>query len=587
MVRRQGAPGPSMLKSMLTGLLRRGAPGANGDAPPPRIEEAVRLLQLHDAAGAAQICERVLGRDPGMVKAWELFGVSALNLGAYPQAAERFERVLALLGDDPQALANAAEANRRADRCDRALELIGRALELKPGFAPFMQIQVLALESSWRRDEALAACREALRLHPDFPGLLTDYTTLLNRSGADPALMLEVHRRWARSVAASLPIVPRHRNPPQPERRLRVGYVSADFRRHAMSDFLLPLLEHHDRARLEVYCYSNTPVTDEITRRCEALASHWRDLVPLPDAAADDLIRSDGIDILIDLSGHTSGNRLRLFARKPAPVQVTYLGYPGTTGLAQMDYRLTDGWADPPGTSDAYYVERLLRLPHSTWCFAPPLQMPEVGPLPASSMGHITFASLNSAFKLTPQLIAVWSRLLRAVPESKLVLAGIPEGTPRERIVREFVLNGIDRGRLEFHGFLPWEEFWALHGRIDIALDPFPCNGGATSCETLWLGVPLVNLAGEAFLARAGLSILTTIGLPELVARSEEEYLCIARDLAQDRVRLARLRAGMRERMRASPLLAAAAFTRDLEDCYRGIWRQWCEHEAAARGGAC
>ena len=578
----------TMLKGLLSGLLRRGdAARVAGDTAAPQIEQAIRLLQLHDAAGAARMCERVLERDPGMVKAWELLGVAALNLGDYPLATECFERVLALAGDDAQALANAAEANRRADRGDRALELIECALALKPGFAPFLHIRVLALETSWRSDEALAACREALRLHPDFAGLHTSHMTLLNRAGADPALILEAHCRWAERCAASDSITPQHRNPPQAERRLRIGYVSADFRRHAMSDFVLPLLEHHDPAYVEAYCYSNTPVNDDITRRCEELAPNWRDIVSLPDVDADDLIRNDGIDILIDLSGHASGNRLGLFARKPAPVQATYLGYPGTTGLAQMDYRITDARADPPGLSEAHYREQLLRLPHSLWCFAPPLQMPEVGPLPAFATGHVTFGSLNSAFKLTPHLVALWSRLLVALPDSKLVLAGVPAGAPRTRISREFETNGIDSARLEFHGFLPWDEFWALHGRIDIALDSFPCNGGATTCETLWLGVPLVNLAGEAFLSRAGLSILTTIGLPELVAHSEDEYLRIACHLARDQTCLARLRSGMRERMRASPLLAAAVFTRDLEDCYRTVWRRWCARQTAARGGAC
>ncbi len=576
-----------MLKGLLAGLLRRGAARVAADAPAPATEQAVRLLQSHDPAGAARICERVLERDPGSVKAWELLGLAALNQGNYPLSAECFERVLALAGDEPQALANAAEANRRADRCEQALELIGRALALKPDFAPFLQIRVLALESSWRRDEALAACRDALRLHPNFAGLHTSHMTLLNRAGADPALVLEAHCRWAESRAAADTGAAQHRNPAQPERRLRIGYVSADFRRHAMSNFVLPLLAHHDPARVEVYCYSNTAVTDGITRRCETRASHWRDIVSLTDQAADELIRSDGIDILIDLSGHTSGNRLELFARKPAPVQVTYLGYPATTGLAQMDYRITDARADPPGASDAQYREQLLRLPHSLWCFAPPPQMPEVGPLPACANGHITFGSLNSVLKLTPQLLALWSRLLVALPGSKLVLATIPEGAPRARISREFETNDVNPARLEFHGFLPWEEFWDLHRRIDIALDSFPCNGGATTCETLWLGVPLVSLAGEAFLARAGLSILTTIGLQDLVAHSPDEYLRIALDLAHDQARLAQLRSGMRERMRASPLLAAAAFTRDLEDCYRAIWKQWCARQTVARGVAC
>ncbi|MBE0614764.1 MAG: glycosyltransferase [Burkholderiales bacterium] len=576
-----------MLKGLLSGLLHRRTPHIADEDATSQIEQAIRLLHSHDYAGAARICESVLERDPRMLKAWELFGVAALNLGDYPLACERFEQVLALAGDDAQALANAAEANRRAERGERALELIDRALVLKPDFAPFLHIRVLALETCWRSEEALAACRDALRRHPDFARLHTSYTTLLNRAGADPALILEAHCRGAVHLAASTPPAAPHANSSEPGRRLRIAYVSADFRQHAMSDFLLPLIEHHDSARVEVYCYSNTPVADEITRRYEALAPNWREILALSDAAAEDLIRRDGIDVLIDLSGHSSGNRLSLFARKPAPVQLTYLGYPGTTGLAQMDYRISDAIADPPGRSEAYYIEKLLRLPHSLWCFAPPPGMPEVGPLPASGTGRLTFGSLNSAFKLTPRLLALWSRLLVSLPESRLVLAGVPAGSPRERIVREFEMNGVTTARLEFHGFLRLPEFWALHAEIDIALDPFPSNGGATSCETLWLGVPLVNLAGESFLSRAGLSILSTAGLPELVAQQPEEYLRIARELALDPARLSLLRSGMRERMRASPLMDARAYTRDLEACFRAAWREWCVRQTAAQGRAC
>ncbi len=587
LVRPLDAFGASMLKGLLSGLLHRRAPQLTGDDAVAQIEQAIRLLQLHDYAGAARICESVLERDPRMLKAWELLGAAALNLGDYPLACERFEQVLALAGDDAQALANAAEANRRAERGERALELIDRALALKSDFAPFLHIRVLALETCWRGEEALAACRDALRLHPDFDRLHTSHTTLLNRAGSDPHLILEAHCRWAGCLVKSESPVPPHRNSPQPGRCLRIGYVSADFRQHALSDFFLPLIEHHDPARVEVYCYSNTPVADDITRRCEELVPHWREILALSDVAAEDLIRRDCIDILIDLSGHSSGNRLRLFARKPAPLQLTYLGYPGTTGLAQMDYRITDALADPPGPSEAHYLEQLLRLPHSLWCFAPPPRMPEVGPLPASITGQLSFGSLNSAFKLTPRVLALWSRLLVSLPGSRLVLAGVPAGSPRTRIAREFELNGVAPARLEFHGFLSLQEFWALHAHIDIALDSFPSNGGATSCETLWLGVPLVNLAGKTFLSRAGLSILSSAGLPELVAHSPEEYVRIAQDLAQDLARLASLRAGMRARLRASPLLDAGSYTRDLEDCYRAAWRQWCARQTSGQSGAC
>jgi predicted O-linked N-acetylglucosamine transferase (SPINDLY family) len=575
-----------MLKNLLASLLGRGAARVPRAAASDDLELAVNLLLQGDDTGAAQICEQRLQRDPESVKAWELSGAAALNLCDYPAACERFERVLALAGDDPQHLANAAEANRRADRCGRALDLIESALALQPVQASFLHIRVLALEGCWRMDEALAACREALVLHPDFGKLHTSYMRLLNCAGADPALILDAHCEWARRFAGTPEAVLQHANPPQPGRQLRIGYVSADFRQHAASDFILPLLEHHDRTQFEVYCYSNTPKADAITRRCEDLASHWRDIAMTSDAAADTLMRADGIDLLIDLSGHTAGNRLPLFARKPAPVQITFLGYPGTTGLAQMDYRLTDGFADPSG-SDAHYREKLLRLPHSLWCFQPPQSMPQPGPAPFLRCGRITLGSLNSTSKLTPRTIALWSRLLQQLPGTRLLMAGVSTVEARERIMAEFAQHGVAPHSLSIHPGLEREEFWTLHQNIDIALDSFPYNGGATTCATLWLGVPVISMAGNLFQSRAGLSILAAVGLRDLVADNPDDFLRIALELARDPQRLAELRSGMRGRMRASPLLEAAAYTRDLEHMYHAAWKQWCGDRPAGRGGVC
>ena len=576
-----------MLKGLFAGLLNRGATRVPAPAASDELGLAVDLLLQGDDAGAAQICKRRLQRDPDSVKAWELLGAAALNLLDYPAACEHFERVLALAGETPQHLANAAEANRRAERCGRALELIQSALALQPGEAAFLHIQVLALEGCWRIEEALAACREALALHPDFAKLHTSYMRLLNCVGADAMLILEAHCEWARRFAGTRTQVLRHDNPAQAARRLRIGYVSADFRQHAASDFILPLLEHHDHARYEVYCYSNTPKADAITRRCEELASHWRDIAMVADEAADTLVRADGIDILIDLSGHTAGNRLPLFARKPAPVQMTFLGYPGTTGLAEMDYRLTDRYTDPPGASDAHYRERLLRLPHSLWCYQPPASMPLPGPSPFLRSGHITFGSLNSMSKLTPQTIALWSRLLLLLPQSRLLLAGVSAAEGRERIEAEFARHEVAPQALSISPGLGREDFWALHQDIDIALDSFPYNGGATTCATLWLGVPVISMAGTLFQSRAGLSILATLGLRELVADDPDDFVRMALDLARDPQRLGKLRSGMRERMRASPLLGVKAYTRDLEDLYRAAWTRWCEGRLSAGGGAC
>jgi len=352
--------------------------------------------------------------------------------------------------------------------------------------------------------------------------------------------------------------------------------LQGDFREHAAASFIEPILAAHDPAGFETYCYSSTEKIDATTARLRALATCWRDVRWQDDAAVARMVRADAIDILVDLSGHTSGNRLLVFARKPAPVQMAYLGYPATTGMSAMDYRLTDAIVDPPGAADGYYTERLLRLPHSLWCFRPPASMPEPGPLPALRSGRITFGSLNSMLKLTPQMIALWSRLILSVPGSRLLIAAVPEGEARARLSAEFARHGVPVQTLAFHAPMELERFWALHAEIDIALDAFPYNGGATTCAALWLGVPVVSLAGKLLWSRCGLSLLSGIGLQELVAHTEEEYLSIARRLAHERERLSQLRQQLRQRMRASALLDEAGFTRALEALYRGAWQQWC-----------
>ena len=565
-----------MLKRLLAGMRRRDAANAAVASAEISVDQAVRLLQLRDTEGAARVCEQLLLRDPGAAKVWELLGVIALNQANYPLACERFEKVLALGGGDAQQLANAAEANRRADHPARALELIDRALALRSGHAPDLHIRVLALQDCWRIEEALDACRAARQAHPDFEKLHTTYLQLLNCVGADAAQIRAAHGDWARRFAAGPAGVPRHSNPRQAQRRLRIGYVSGDFRTHAISEFLLPLLQYHDRDRFDVYCYSNTVWTDGITQRCESLAANWRDISVMSDAAAEALIRADAIDILIDLSGHSMGNRLHLFARKPAPVQATYIGYPGTTGLTQVDFRVTDAWCDPPGSSEASYGERLLRVPHSLWCYQTPGTMPVPSPAPFLRAGHISFGSVNSMAKLTPGMIALWSQVLLSVPGARMVMASVPEGAGRARILAEFEKNGVPATALSMVPTLPREKFWALFAEIDIALDSFPYNGGATTCATLWMGVPVITLVGELFQSRAGLSILSTAGLSELAAQDPAALLRIARKLALDRARLQRLRAGMRERLLSSPLADCERYTRDLEGLYHGMWEAWC-----------
>jgi predicted O-linked N-acetylglucosamine transferase (SPINDLY family) len=384
------------------------------------------------------------------------------------------------------------------------------------------------------------------------------------------------HRRFAGRFEVPLkPGWPKHPNSRDPERRLKIGYVSGDFYRHAVAYFIEPVLAHHDKSRFEVYCYYNNTQHDDFTDRLIAYTDHWIPCKFLSDDQLAERIRADGIDILVDLSGHTSGNRMRVFARKPAPIQVTYLGYPGTSGLSAMDYRITDHCADPE-QNEIYYSEKLLRLPDSLWCYRPSDDMPEVGPLPALRNGYITFGSLNNFNKINDQCIGLWADLLKAVPGSRLVMVTVPEGAAREQLLEKFLGLGVAAGRLDIFGKLPFREFHRMFRQIDISLDPVFVNGATTTCESLWMGVPVLSLAGGRFLSRAGLSILGAAGLPEFAPATREAYLGVAVRLADNIPALAQLHDGMRARIAVSPLCDEARFTRNFEHAFRDIWGKWC-----------
>ncbi len=311
-------------------------------------------------------------------------------------------------------------------------------------------------------------------------------------------------------------------------------------------------------------------------------AHHWRDIYRSDDDAVAEVIRNDRIDILVDLAGHTASNRLPLFARKPAPIQAMYLGYPCTSGLASMDYKLTDAQADPPGLTEALHTEQLCRLPHSAWCYSAQPNCPEVAQAPFLARGYITFGSFNAMSKLTARMIQVWSSILQIVPNSRIVLKNLSLGdaSTAQRIGTAFAQHGIAPDRVELRGSEPDR---ARHLRtydlLDIALDPYPYHGTTTTCEALYMGVPVVSLAGAAHVSRVGLSLLVSIGLPELVAQSAEEYVRIAVELAGDNDRLSMLRQTMRQRMQCSPLMDEAGFVRDLESAYRDMWRRWCKSD--------
>ena len=563
-----------MLRSLLHGLLgkRRYAGAAD-------IDTAVASFHAGRLDQAGEMAQEILRARPDDAKAWNLLGGIAVARGDERAAVACFEDAMTLSPSDVGIVTNLAECRRRTGDLDGAEAGACAALEIDPDYVPALHTLALVLTAQGRGADACVQCRRYISLNPDFERGREAYLFALQLTDVVSAEEIAAeHRRLARRIA-----VPehwaraRHANRPDPERRLRVGYVSADFWRHAASYFTEPVLAGHDRAEFEIYCYSGVERLDEVTARFRSLADVWREVTGVPDEQVAGMVRDDGIDLLVDLSGHTKGNRLSVFARKPAPLQFTWFGYPGTTGLERIDYKITDALCDPPGASETYYTERLLRLPDIMYCYQPPRDMPAVSEAPALRAGHVTFGAMTGAPKLTPRWVALWADLLAQVPGSRLIFAAIPAGATQERLLAAFSERGIAPGRVTLRGRLPYPEFWALHGEIDLALDTYPCNGGTTTCETAWLGVPVVTFAGARYGGnRLGASMLASMGLGELVARTPEEYLAIARGLAADIPRLAALRRGMRGRMQGSTLTDRPRFMRNLERSYRGVWREWC-----------
>jgi predicted O-linked N-acetylglucosamine transferase (SPINDLY family) len=379
----------------------------------------------------------------------------------------------------------------------------------------------------------------------------------------------------------------RYANLRDPKRRLRMGYLSSDFREHSVMYFLEPVLAHYDRTAFEVYCYSDVPgyEQDLTTQRMQRYADVWRDITTHGLAEVVKLIRTDGIDILVDLSGHTAPRLLQVMSARPAPVQVTGLGYPATTGLSTIDYRLTDSIADPVGETDRWHTEKLVRLDPCGWCYRPPLGAPEVAPPPSVVNGFITFGSFNLLAKTGPRVIELWSRILKEVCGSRMLLKAqsFSDEPTRQRVLNAFGVAGIDANRIEL---LPRTErtskHLSLYDRLDIALDPFPYNGTTTTCEALWMGVPVVTLESTSHASRVGASLMHAADLADLIGHSPEQYVRIAAELAADRARLAALRGSMRARLEASPLRDEMNYTRRLESAYRKMWESWCNAERPA-----
>jgi protein O-GlcNAc transferase len=543
------------------------------------------------------------------------------NLGAVLRTLARPHEALPFLRDAVELSSDSAEARSNLAACLKetgqhaeALEHIDKVVELRPEAAPAHFLRGVILRDLTRYDEGIEALEKTLQLEPNHAGTLAalgyayqergqleESMKILKRSieinpdpgnhsnvllvsnyhpGYSPKDLFEAHKGWAALHETPLrENWPVHKNDRSPDRKLRVGYVSPDFRNHSVSFFLGPILEHHDHSQFEIYGYAHLAGTDMQTWRVRSLIDQWREISGLqPDEVARQIL-SDEIDILVEVAGHTANNALQVFARKPAPVQINMIGFPSTTGLSAIDYRITDALCDPPGRTDEFNTEELIRMPRIFWCYEPPDQHPDIGPLPAMETGTVTFVSTNNLTKITPDVQKMWASVLKEIPRSRLIIQTNATASmhTQKAITSVFARQDVSADRLIFRKATDMQTYLRLMERSDMALDPFPFNGGTTTCHSLWMGAPVITLAGDRHASRMGLSMMTAIGLPEFVAYTPQDYVRIAVEFANDLPRLQEIRAGMRDRLKSSPLLDAAGYTRELEAKFRTVWKKWCD----------
>lgn len=519
--------------------------------------------------------------DPRFAMAFNNLGNALRDIGQLSEAAFNCNRALEINPDFAMAHNNLGNAFWDLGQLDKAMSSYRRALEIDQELAMAHSNLGNVLRDRRQFEDAVVSLRRALEIKPDYAEAYDNLLmTLQFLPGTTRQDLFDAHTGFGEKFESSLKALwSTHSNSRDPDKRLKIGYVSGDFRMHAVAYFIEPVIVNHDKSQVEVFCYSNNAKQDIVTERLIAAADHWQSCRGLSDDQLAQRIRADGIDILVDLAGHSAHNRLLVFARKPAPIQITYLGYPGTSGLSAMDYRLTDNYTEPEDGSgtgaERFYTERLLRLPDSIWCYRPNVDMPAITPLPALANGYLTFGSFNNFNKIDSECIALWAELLSNLPASRLLIATVPEGEMRERLTAQFNEHRIAANRIDFCGSLPPREFQRKLQLVDITLDPFPINGATTTCESLWLGVPVLTLVGESFLSRAGLSVLSAAQMPEFAAANPEDFIQKAISLANDIPKLANMRAHMRERLGGTALFDQTRFTRNLESIYRNIWRRY------------
>ena len=537
-----------------------------------------RIGKIDDAIDCYRNASRL---NPSFAEAYNNLGLILKEEGYIDEAIETYQKALKINSNYRDAHTNLGGAYQAIGLVSQAISSYQKALALDSHYVRSYNYIGTAYTDSGDSYEAEKYFRRALQIQSDYS---TAYSNILLSMHYDernsPEVIFSEHLQFADRfekplIADRLPYL----NKRTPDCRLRIGYVSPDFRRHSVAYFIEPILAAHHYQDCEILCYADIRVPDEVTKRLQGYVDGWYPIVGQSDGEVAELIRRHHIDILVDLAGHTANNRMLMFSRKPAPIQISWIGYPATTGLSSMDYKIVDNYTDPPGLTEQFYTEKLLRLPGAFLCFLPDKDSPDVSPPPALSTGNITFGSFNNFSKLSHEILRVWQTILKKIPTARLIIKAksLADTSLKNHVFDLFQNEGITKNQLEL---LSWSKTPYMHlelySHIDIALDTFPYHGTATTCEALWMGVPVITLAGTTHASRVGVSLLSNIGLPELVAYTPESYIEKAINLAHDTKQLCALRQQLRGMMLQAPLTDKELFTLTLEEYYRKIWKRFC-----------
>jgi protein O-GlcNAc transferase len=539
------------------------------------------LQDMRNLDGAIACYKKAIELNPHFAEAYYNLGDAYYEQGLVGEAIKCYQLAIRIRPAFADAYNNLGLALKEQKKLHEAAENFRKALQINRNSFRALSNLGNVLSEQGNLDESETCYRAALGINPQLPLVYSNLLLCMDyNSSYDAKTIFQEHLRFAERYEKPLSSTIHHINDRNPSRRIRIGYVSPDFNKHAVAYFIEPVLKLHSHKEFEIFCYSDVMASDEVTIRIQALTDQWRNIVGISDETAAAIIRNDKIDILVDLAGHTANNRMLVLARKPAPVQVTWLGYPATTGLSAIDYKIVDCYTDQPGKTDRYYSESLIRLPETLLCYLPDKKSAAVGELPLLQTGNITFGSCNKLNKISPEVFKMWANILQTIPNSRLLMKAqtLSDKPIQQYITDKFTQQGISEKRIKL---FPWtlttREHLTIYNKIDIGLDAFPYHGTTTTCEALWMGVPVITLEGEAYASRGGVSLLSNVGHRELIAQTADEYVELAVGLANDMTRLQSIRQSLRGEMARSPLCDAERFILHLENCYREMWKSWCD----------